>query len=122
MKAIKIEWRGETLVIGESETFELGEQLEEITSLAELAAMGEKPKFHKLARCYAEMINFAGGQATPKEIHTEMMDQIKSGSDEGVLMIATAIASLIAILMDGAPDDLDEPDVSGADGKKKKAS
>lgn len=114
MKAITIEFKGETLVIGESETFELGEQLEEITSLTELAEMGNKPKFHKLARCYAAMINFAGGNTTPKEIHSEMMEQIKSGDDSGDLMVAEAIGSLIAILMDGAPE------VEESDGKKAK--
>ena len=119
MKAITIEWKGETLVIGESETFELGEQLEDITSLTELASMGENPKFHKLARCYSTMINFAGGHTTPREIHTEMMAQIKSGDNEGDLMIAEAISSLIGILMDGAPDMDGEPD---DDGKKKTAS
>jgi hypothetical protein len=117
MKAIKIEWKGETLTINETEAFDVGERIEEIVTLAELAEMGNKPKFHKLARCYAEMINFAGGNTTPREIHSEMMGQMKGDHDGGELMIAEAIASLISILMDGAPESDGEES-----GKKTKAS
>lgn len=117
MNIIKIEWKGETLTINEDEAFEVGERIEEILTLSELAEMGGKPKFYKLARCYSEMVNFAGGHTTPREIHSEMMAQIKGDNDGGELMIAEAIASLIAILMDGAP----EGDGEG-EGKKTKAS
>ena len=115
MNTLKIEWKGETLTINENEAFEVGERIEEIVTLSELAEMGNKPKFHKLARCYAEMINFAGGNTTPREIHSEMMGQMKG--DESELMIAEAIASLISILMDGAPEGDGEDE-----GKKTKAS
>ncbi len=116
MKPIKIEWKGKTLTINEEEAFLVGERIEEIVTLTELAEMGNKPKFHKLARCYAEMINFAGGNTTPREIHSEMMAQMKGDHDGGELMIAEAIASLIAILMDGAPEG------DGDEGKKKEAA
>lgn len=119
MKAIKIEWRGKTLVIGESEIFELGEQIEEIVSLAELAAMGTNPKLHKLARCYATIVNFAGGNTTPKEIHTEIMDDIKNGENGGQQMIADAVGTMVAILMDGMPEVVEE---TGKTVKKTNAS
>ena len=92
MNTLKIEWKGETLTINENEAFEVGERIEEIVTLAELAEMGNKPKFHKLARCYAEMINFAGGNTTPREIHSEMMAQMKGDNDGGELIIAESIA------------------------------
>ena len=113
-KVLKIEWKGETLTINEDEAFEVGEEIEEIATLTELAEMGTRPKLHKLARCYSVMINFAGGNSTPREIHSEMMRQMKAG-ERGELMIAQAVATLIAILMDGAPEN-DEP---ADDGKKK---
>lgn len=114
MKQINIEWQGEKFTIGEHEAFELGERLEDIVTLAELASMAEKPKFRKLARCYAEMLNFAGARVTAEKVHSHMMNEIK-GLDESkkTLIVAEAISTLIEILMDGAPTN-EEPD----DGKK----
>lgn len=113
MKQINIEWRGELLTIGEHEAFELGERIEEIVTLAELSNMATHPKFRKLARCYAEMINFAGGHTTPGEVHSKMMAELKSGdSDKKEILVAEAVSTLIDILMDGAPEG------DGGDGKK----
>jgi len=114
MKQINIEWQGEKFTIGEHEAFELGERLEDIVTLAELASMAERPKFRKLARCYAEMLNFAGARVTAEKVHSQMMSEIK-GLDENkkTLIVAEAIGTLIEILMDGAPAG-EEPD----DGKK----
>lgn len=118
MKKIEIEWQGEQFTIGEHEAFELGERLEDIVTLAELAAMGEKPKFRKLARCYAEMLNFAGARVKPEQVYSEMMAELKSaGKSKGKIIVAEAIGVLIEILMDGAPEG-EEPD----DGKKQNRS
>mgnify|MGYP006935322359 CR=1 FL=1 len=117
MKIIKLKWKGEDLTINENEAFEIGEQIEEIISLNEIALMATAPKFRKLARCYAEMINFAGGHATPQEIHSEMMDQIKEGGEDAqALLVATALEMLVEILMDGAPTG------DGGEGKKMPSS
>lgn len=114
MKRIEIEWKGEAFSVEEREAFELGERIEEIVTLNELAQMANKPKFRKLARCYAEIINFAGGRATPAEIYSEMMNEIKAQSSEGSALIAAeAIGALIDILMDGAPEE-----EASDDGKK----
>jgi hypothetical protein len=108
MKKIEIEWDGEKLVIDENKAFEIGERIEEIVTLSELLQMQTKPKFFKLSRCYAEMINFAGGRATPQEVHTRMMDEIKSTTDEGkTIMIGQAVSTLLEMLMDGAPEEED---------------
>jgi len=103
MKAIEIEWKGQPLIITESEAFEIGEVIEEVVTLGELADMGERPKFRKLARCYSLMINFAGGKSTPAEVHTMMMDQIKGDGKAKELLVAHAVGTLVEILMDGAP-------------------
>tara|TARA_R110000851_G_scaffold180991_2_gene328660 strand:- start:266 stop:634 length:369 start_codon:yes stop_codon:yes gene_type:complete len=117
MDAITIEWAGEKLTINENEAFEVGELIEEIVTLGELAEMGEKPRFFKLARCYSVMINFAGGNTTPKAVHSEMMKQVKGGGEQSTLLIGDAIAGLIAILMDGSVTDGDGEEAQ-ADGKK----
>lgn len=106
MKQIEIEWKGEQFTIGENEAFELGERLEDIVTLSELAEMSSKPKFRKLARCYAEMLRFAGARVTPEQVHKQMMDEIKKlDGDKKTMMVAEAIGVLIEILMDGAPID-----------------
>ncbi len=114
MKKIEIEWNGEKYFISESEAFELGERLEDIITISELAEMSEKPKFRKLSRCYSEMLNFAGANTTPQKVHKLMMNEIKGLSENQKIMVATqAVTTLIEILMDGAP----EGDESGEEKK-----
>lgn len=116
MKQISIEWEGEEFTIDESEAFLLGERLEDIVTLPELALMAQRPKFRKLARCYAEMLNFAGARVSAEKVHSVMMKEIKSaGKADQQIMVSTAIATLIEILMDGAPED-------GQSDSKKKTS
>lgn len=119
MAAITLEWDGKSYSISENEAFEVGERIEEIVTLSELAAMGEKPKFFKLARCYAEMLNFAGANVTPRSVHDRMMNEIKQfESSEQAQVIAGIVGSLIAVLMDGAPetqqDDAKKKSMSGS--------
>lgn len=117
MKQISIEWEGEEFTIGENEAFALGERIEDIVTLPELALMAQRPKFRKLARCYAEMLNFAGARTTAEKVHSVMMAEIKGASgDEKQMMISTAITTLIEILMDGAPQQ------EGESTSKKKTS
>lgn len=115
MKPIAIEWDGEEYVISESEAFEVGEAIEEIISLTEIGEMAKRPRFHKLAKCYSVMINFAGGHATPQDVHKVMMQQLKNGDAKSATILAmNAASALIEILMDGAPEG------DGGDEKKEK--
>lgn len=116
-KSITLEWRGTEYFIGESDAFAVGEQVEEVVSLTELANMGHRPKFFKLARAYGVMLRFAGApNVKDAEIHSEMMAAIKGGQTEKVQeLIAGAVAPLLHILMDGAPTD-------GGDGKPGEAA
>tara|TARA_R110000737_G_scaffold207328_1_gene225365 strand:+ start:84 stop:464 length:381 start_codon:yes stop_codon:yes gene_type:complete len=117
MDAIQISWGDDDFVIDADEAFELGEKIEDILTLAELSRMKSVPRFNKLARCYSIMINHAGGHATPREVHTAMMDGVKNGKPEVTRQIvADAASALIAVLMDGAPT-IDPDDVED-DGKK----
>ncbi len=123
MKDIDIEWKGESFIIKEDEAFELAERIEEIVSISELAAMSVSPKFTKLSRCYAEMINFAGGKATPREVHQLMMAQIKNNAAVEAELATVAVTTLVAILMDGAPEDDEvEPETGEAKSSSKAAT
>ena len=121
MKQISIQWGGENYTIPEKHVFELGERIEDIVSLSDLSKLAESPNFRRIARCYAEMINFAGGHVTAQEVHSAMMDQLKGASDDDRLTVITsAISTLLEILMDGAPEELVEGDTST--GKKDQVS
>lgn len=107
MKQISINWAGEEYIIPEKHVFELGERIEDIISLSELSKLAESPNFRRIARCYAEMINFAGGHVTAQEIHSAMMAQLKGASDDDRMTVITAaVSTLLEILMDGAPEEL----------------
>jgi hypothetical protein len=119
-KAIALEWAGKQYTILETEAFAVGELVEDIITLGELPELARRPKFHKIARVYGEMLRFAGAKVTDQEVHSAMMSQVKAagGGDMGAQMIAgAAIEALVAILMDGAPQDEGENE-----GKKTDAS
>ena len=104
MNQINVTWDGESYKIKENDVFALGEQIEEIVTLQELSEMGAHPKFRKLARCYAVMVNYAGGHVTPQEVHSMMMSELKSAKpQEKEIMVAEAVSTLVEIIMDGAP-------------------
>jgi hypothetical protein len=100
MADIVIAFQGEEYVIPESRAFEIGERVEEIASLPEVLSWAKVPKFFKMARCIGVMLRSAGGLATDKQIHRQMMADFNSGNPAAYF---TALASLVAVLMDGAP-------------------
>jgi hypothetical protein len=111
MKQISVDWAGKTYTVKEDQAFALAEEIEDIITLAELGDMGEKPKFIKLSRCYAAVVNFAGGYADPKEVHSEIMASIKGEGPAGKAdMLANLAGGLIDMLMDGAPEPTGDGD------------
>ncbi len=111
MAAIVMTFRGKDYRIPEEKAFAVGEQVEDIVTLPELMSWGSAPKFYKVARCYGVMLRSAGAKVSDAEIHREMMAQIAEigaaggGDAEGAktVMATQAVASLIAVLMDGVP-------------------
>ena len=115
MQNIELEWKGQTYTVPASKAFELGERIEDIVSRGEIPNWVSSPKFHKMARCHGEMLRFAGANVTNQEVFSEMMSQIKGGTQEA-LVAAQAMEALILVLMDGAPDG-----GGGDEGKKTNA-
>lgn len=114
MANIKLTWKGKDYTIPEKKAFEVGDEIEDVLTLYELAAMGKRPKFHKLARCFGIMLRFAGCKVSDREVHSEMMTQIKSGAGED-MVAANAVNALMAVLLDGAPEgDGDSPEKTDA--------
>ncbi len=108
MKKIEIEWQGETLTIGEDQCFELAEEVEEVITLVDLSEIIKRPKLTKMARAYSVMINFAGGESTPAEVHKSMMQQLRNVPDEDGerrIIASDALNALVMIIMGGAPEE-----------------
>jgi hypothetical protein len=104
MASIRLTFRGQDYVIPENRAFEAGEAVEEIVTLSELVGMRTRPRFHKLARCYGELLRYAGCRVTDREVHSEIMGGLK-GREAKAEAAAAALNALIEVLMDGAPDD-----------------
>ncbi len=69
MQAISMTWRGEAFTIPAHKAFQIGEQVEEIATLAQMATWQSNPQFYKIARCYGAMLRFAGATASDEDIH-----------------------------------------------------
>lgn len=117
MPNIRLSFRGTDYVIPEGKVFEVGEAIEEIATIGEIASWGKSPKFHKLARCFGEMLRYAGCKISDREVFSDIMAQIKAAGDEiedpdkaKELVAVQAVHSLIAVLMDGAPESDGEGD------------
>lgn len=113
MPDIVIAFKGDEFVIPESRAFEIGERVEEIASLPEVLSWAKTPKFFKMARCIGVMLRAAGGRMTDKQVHAQMMADFQSGHPAAYF---AALASLVAVLMDGAPQGKggDEPEKTDA--------
>lgn len=116
---IELEWGGDVYVIPANEVFEVGAEVEEVVTLPDIANVGKKLQFRKIAKCYGILLRHAGASVTDQQVFSHMMDQFKSGAEKK-LAAMKAIEVLTEILMDGAPDvDTDDAD---DDGKKKTAA
>lgn len=114
MGDLVVKFRGEEFRVPGHKVFPLAEQIEDIATLSEIAGWGKNPKLVKMARCFGCILRYAGASVSDQEVHSEMMAQIKKGGDQGAeLVAAQAMAALVAILMDGAP----EGDGEAAEGK-----
>lgn len=112
MANIRLSFRGEEYVIPDKDAFAAGEAVEEIVTLAEIAQWGKKPKFRKLARCFGELLRFAGCKVSDAEVFTEIMGQVKRYDGNEDVVAVQALNALVEILMDGAPEG-DEGESSG---------
>lgn len=116
---ITLRFRGVDYVLPEAKAFLAGEAVEEIATLTEVIAWQRRPQFRKMARCFAAMLNIAGCRADHREVHSEMMNGFKKGDPTAHLQ---ALAMLITVLMDGAPETEEVPAGDGDAGKTAAAS
>ena len=112
MRAVEMQWRGKKYTIPAAQAFQIGEQVEDIVTLAEIAQWASRPKMHKLARCYATMLRFAGCKVSDAEVKQEIDRSIAKAAAAGVteddakeMFAIRAMQQLIAVLFDGAAGD-----------------
>lgn len=124
MPNINLSFKGETYTIRDDQAFEAAEAVEDVMTIPEIVAMQAAPKFTKIARCFGAMLRFAGVKVSDREVHQEMMREISAMegdadvSEAKELLAAQAIAALLSVLMDGAPEGDAEP----TEGKPKASS
>lgn len=101
MAGVVLRFKGREYILPEARAFEAGEAIEDIATLPEVLGWSRRPQFHRLARCFAALINLAGGDVTEKAVYAEMMAGFRAGQPDAHL---AALTTLIELLMDGAPE------------------
>jgi hypothetical protein len=104
MREISFLYKGAEYSIPATKAFQIGEQVEEIITLAEIAAWAERPRMYKLARCYALMLRFAGCRNVTE---AQVFEYIMGGdgdADGAAANAGAAITALVSVLLGGAPD------------------
>jgi len=113
MRAVEMQWRGKKYTIPATQAFQIGEQIEDIVTLAEIAQWASRPKMHKLARCYGTMLRFAGCKVADATVFDEIMGA--KTDDHGNFAAAQAIGALAELLTGGSPDgEGDQPEKTSA--------
>jgi hypothetical protein len=111
VSAILLRWKGADYRIPAEKAFAVGEQVEDVVSLAEIGGWGAKPKFFKIARAYAVMLRFAGCKVSDADVHAEitvsLLNAAKGGADNAEELFAiAAIRQLSAVLTMGMSEAL----------------
>lgn len=127
MRAVLIEFRGQTYTVPAHRAFALGDAVETIAPLATILTWQTNPPFRVLARCYGALLRFAGVQIegraiTDEEVFAEIIGEVKTLVATGVapkgLFYQQIIEQLVAVLLDGMPEAA--PDAAGQAPAKKK--
>jgi hypothetical protein len=98
MREVKMRWRDVDYTIPATKAFEIGERVEDIATLAEVASWGHRPKMFKLAKCYGEMLRFAGC----KVADTVVLEAITPVEGKEQDAASDAIKALVDLLLTGA--------------------
>lgn len=102
MRAVEMQWRGQTYTIPATQAFQIGEQVEDILTLVELREWSTRPKMHKLARCFGVMLRFAGCKVADSVVYSEIMSSKPDAN--GSVAAMEAMNGLAKLLMGGATD------------------
>lgn len=115
MTGIVLSWKGVDYTIPASKAFAVGEQVEDVMSMADIAAMGVQPKFFKIARAFAVMLRFAGCKVSDEEVHREITASLFRAAQGGAadaekVFAAEALRQLSEVLTMGMADAIGDAD------------
>jgi len=106
MREVKMTWRGRDYTIPANRAFAIGEQIEDIVTLADVASWGHRPKMFKLSKAYGEMLRFAGCKVADETV-LEAITPVDGKEQDAA---SNAIKALIDLLLSGAkPADSEAP-------------
>lgn len=103
MREITLSWNGKDYTIPASKGFQIGEQIEEIVTLGDIATWAQRPRMFKLARCYATMLRFAGCRAVTDAQVFEAIMGADGDAQAASEKAAQAMTALVEVLVGGAP-------------------
>ena len=127
MRAVLIEFRGQTYTVPAHRAFALGDAVETIAPLLDIVRWRANPPFRKLSQCYGVVLRFAGVQIegraiSDEEVFAEIIGEVKAlmmtNEAPAGLFHQHIVDDLIAILLDGMPEAA--PDAVEQDPAKKK--
>jgi hypothetical protein len=99
MRSISMLWAGVSYEIRPTQAFRVGEKVEDILTLQDIANFATQPKMRKLARAYAVMLTEAGARVTNEEVFAEIMKDAAAGQNPA----AEAISALVNLLTGDLP-------------------
>lgn len=98
MRSVVMNWRGKEYTIPANRAFAIGEEIEDIAPLAEVAGWGNQPRMFKLARCYATMLRFAGAKVSDVAV----LEAITPVDGVEQSAAAEAVRAIIDLLLAGS--------------------
>ena len=94
MNGISFAFKGKTLTIPASRAFAVGEQIEDIVALTDIASWAQRPKMFKLARCFGILLREAGVKITDEDVHAAIMG--RDGDETGLCGRCRRILAAVA--------------------------
>ena len=116
-RVITVEYGGKEYTVNETEVFTVCDAIEDVVTLGELVGMLNDPnkiRFAKLAAAYAALLREVGAPVDARTIHDDFRTALNGKG--GVGKAQEAIASIMAILMDGAEPPEGDKEPGNADG------
>lgn len=102
MRAVNMTWRGVDYIIPANKAFDVGADIEEIMTMADIAHWQVRPKLRKLAKAYGAMLRFAGCKVADVTVFDDMMSVQEDAG--GQVPVFAALAALAELLTGGAPE------------------
>jgi len=104
MADIRLTFKGAEYVIPDNRAFAAAEVVEDHITLGQIPRQMADPQFSKIAKAYGALLRFAGCKVSDREVLTEIMRAVNSGTPgAGRAVAMDHISALALVVMEGAP-------------------